>query len=96
MDRWKILHQKDGITDVMRANILSTINTAIDTYGSSAQMNIAKDVRLWLETTYRKKWCVIITDVDSSQYSCTCYDSKCLIVKETNLKWNIHIFQQIP
>jgi hypothetical protein len=96
MVRWEISEQKSGITDAMRMNILSTINTAIDTYGSSEKYKIGKDIKAWLEATYGKKWVVVIGDAGKLQVNFSYYDNKCLQIRETNLNWWIDIFQQIP
>jgi len=96
MVKWEIVHQKEGITDTMRINILSTISTAINTYEESEKYKIATDVKNWLEATYGKKWCVTIGDIETFQSACSYYDSKFLAINEKDFGWFIQVFQQIP
>ncbi|CAF1354904.1 unnamed protein product [Rotaria sordida] len=96
MGRWEIESQKSGITDTMRINILSTINTSIDTRGSSNMFEIAQDVQKWLESTYGKGWTVVIYEIGHGRAALNYFDSKFLRIKETNLGWYITLFQQMP
>jgi hypothetical protein len=96
MVQWEIVQQKAGITDTMRINILSTINTAINTYGESEKFKIAADVSNWLEATYGKKWGVVIGDTDTFKSIYSYYESKYLVVNEKGFGWRIEVFQQIP
>ncbi|CAF5020419.1 unnamed protein product, partial [Rotaria sp. Silwood1] len=63
MVKWEIEIQASGITDIMRINILSTLNTSIDTHGSSNKYEVAKDVVNWLNGAYGEYWSVTIGDV---------------------------------
>ncbi|CAF3837074.1 unnamed protein product [Rotaria sp. Silwood1] len=96
MGKWEIQTQESGITDTMRINILSTINTSIDTHGSSNMFEIAQDVKRWLGSTYGKIWMVLIYKTGCAQCAWTYYDHKHLRVYENNLGWTISLFQQAP
>ncbi|CAF1116155.1 unnamed protein product [Adineta ricciae] len=96
MGRWEILQQQSGITDTMKINILSTLRTTIDIHGSSNKTKICTELQSWLITTYGKVWAVIIADTSTYSYSVNPYDNKYLLVRETDLKWDIAVFQQIP
>jgi hypothetical protein len=60
---WEIVVQQDGITNAMKINILNTLNTAIDVHGTSKLHKIAEEVKDWLDTTYGKRWSVVIGDM---------------------------------
>ncbi|UJR06760.1 hypothetical protein I4U23_011047 [Adineta vaga] len=62
MAKWQIRAHESGITDVMKINILNTLHTSIDTYGSSNKYEICKDVKNWLQKTYGNYWGVIISN----------------------------------
>ena len=78
MSRWEIKTQTDGMTDDMRVNILGAISTSIDTHGSSDRRAVAKDIKSWIENTYRRNWTVII----GTDYNCSYDGSKTLTVME--------------
>ncbi|CAF3243329.1 unnamed protein product [Rotaria sp. Silwood2] len=94
MARWEVQHQYSGITDVMKTNILSTISTTIDLYGSSEMFKIADNVRSWLDDTYGKHWSLIIFEVGKCGIGATHFESKYFAVKETKLGWCIDMWKQ--
>ena len=96
MSKWEITTKQSGITDTMKINILSTLRTAIDMHGSSNKTKICTEVQSWLNTTYGKVWGVIIADTSTYSFAVIPYDNKCLHIRETDLKWDIGVFQQIP
>ncbi|CAF1258142.1 unnamed protein product [Adineta steineri] len=96
MPRWEVVERKYGITSTMKTNILATIGSAIDSRGQSERYKIVNDIKEWLEETYGKRWTVLIADTGSYQLSASQYDSRFMRVNETNLKWTIDVFQQIP
>lgn len=96
MVKWEVKAQRPGITDTMRLNILGAIRTAIETYGSSEMFQIAQSVRKWLQETYGGAWTVIVGKQGEWQSACSYHKQKYLWVCETDLRWTIEIFQQIP
>lgn len=96
LKRWQVVEKKAGITSVMKTDILGAIDTSIALYGPSQRYKIANDVKDWLETTYGKRWTVLIGDTGRYQLSASQYESKFLRVKETSLNWTVDVYQQIP
>ena len=96
MVRWEVVDKKIGITSIMKTDILAAIGSAIDSRGPNERYKIANDIKEWLESTYGKRWTVLIGDTGRYQLSASQYESKFIRVNETNLKWTFDIFQQVP
>ncbi|CAF1544888.1 unnamed protein product [Adineta steineri] len=94
LSRWKIEQQTSGITDSMRINVLNTMSSLIDTYGSLNMQKIIKDMKNWLNETYGKQWNVEIIDKHQKQSFQNIHTNEYLTVKETKLEWTIVIFKE--
>ncbi|CAF2616924.1 unnamed protein product [Rotaria sp. Silwood2] len=93
MVKWVVETQQAGITDTMRINMLSTLRTLIDTYGSSKRYQICADLRNWLNATYGGEWAVVIGETGTFASVCPIFDQQYLSVTETDLGWTVFILK---
>ncbi len=89
--RWNVIEKKDGITDVMRTEILAAIRTAIEMFGTAKKHDIAKDVAKYCMSKYFGYWTVTVSETGKADFYSTFFENCYLVVEcnTTNLKFSV-------
>ena len=90
---WDVQRQ-DGIGEMTKTTILSSLRSLIDTYGKAKKSEIAMDLKLWLDKSYSgTTWAVVIGDINHCGSAFSYAANTCLVVQEKSLDLHVIILR---